>query len=94
MDDVDGIYALDITNGTLLWHFGSVLGAFTNTKIHEGVLYIESYDGYLETIDAVTGQLRRRFNVERMYTGIDFTISDGILYGLEGSHVFALTAER
>ena len=94
LDDVDGIYTLDITNGTLLWHFGSVLGASNYTEIHEDVLYLESHDGYLETIDAVTGQLRRRFNVERMYTGIDFTISDGILYGLEGSHVFALTAER
>lgn len=94
LDGVDGIYALGAVDGTLLWHFESVLGAFVNTALHEDVVYMETYDGYLETIDAATGELRRRFNVERMYTGIDFTISDGVLYGLEGSHVFALAAER
>ncbi len=94
LDDIDGIYALDAVYGELLWHFGSVLGAFVNTALHEDVIYLETYDGYLDTVDAATGDLRRRFNVERMYTGIDFTISDGVLYGLEGSRIFALAAER
>ena len=95
LNELTGLYALDTADGTLSWHRNVVVGDHgAATGLHRDVVYLSPYGGDLETLDAVTGEPRRRFKNSGTYASISFTISEGVLYGLDGSYVFALTAEN
>ena len=102
---VDGVYALDDLSGRRLWQFDS-LGSPRNVTFHNDVIYVSSrqslpddyFAGHIEVFDALTGELRRRidFSREPNRSGnrLNYTISNGVLYGFGNSRLFALTVER
>ena len=96
LENADGIYALDDWSGRLLWHFESEGGTFDLT-FHRDVVYAAALDGFLETFDSRTGELRRRIGYggegDKINVRTIFAISDGVLYGLNSSRVFALKVE-
>ena len=62
-------------------------------EIADGVLYLESSDGYLVALDAVTGHELWGFN-KGFFSGVrTYTVSDGVVYfsSLNGA-IYAIDA--
>jgi outer membrane protein assembly factor BamB len=56
-------------------------------------MYVLSYDGYLEAVDAISGDLKWRFSTGPEHPLIGIAVADGVLYGVNGERVFALAAD-
>ena len=90
LESVNGVYALDASTGELQWRHETRFRAYV---LDGRVMYVSSYDGYVETVDAITGDLKWRFNTGQKYAGIGIAIADSVLYGFDGARVFALVAD-
>ena len=105
LQQADGIYALDDWSGRRLWHFDTS-GSTLDLTFNNDVAYVASREnhpgssflGRIEAFDTLTGEFVRRIEFSRedveLHTPLYFEISDGVLYGVGGNRVFALTVER
>ena len=64
------LYRLDRETGKLLWSFKTGARITSSPAVADGLVYFESYDGYLYALDAVAGTLAWKFHTagERRFT--------------------------
>ena len=88
------IFALDASNGKVLWRVKTSGGNFSAPAVVNGVVYVGSSDGHLYALNAINGTARWVYNTG---TNIYSTpaIINGIVYfgsGYRGRNVYALNA--
>lgn len=74
----DVIYALDIENGEIKWHFNFEGTDFTRMRFDSGIFYIVKKEGFLQAINSDDGRVLWKIKTEGSPTKLE--ISDGILY--------------
>ena len=95
-----GVYAIDATNGLMVWKFNTGDVVHASPAVVNGVVYIGSWDSYFYALDADTGQEKWRFKAGEdtfIHNQQGFQSSaavvDGVVYtGCRDGHVYALDA--
>ena len=95
-----GVYAIDASNGLMLWKFSTGDVVHASPSVVNGVVYIGSWDSFFYALDAETGQEKWRFKAGEdtfIHNQQGFQSSaavvDGVVYtGCRDGHVYALDA--
>jgi outer membrane protein assembly factor BamB len=94
------IYAVDISNGALVWRFRTMGIVHTSAALYGGSIYMGSWDGNFYAINTKTGKLVWKFKTgedtaQHLLEGIQSsaTVHDGIVYfGSRDGYYYALDA--
>ncbi len=88
---VTGIYALDATQGRLLWQTRTVDGFVKSLAVHEDVLVYLAYQDVIRALDAATGETLWQKDTGNWTPA--FALADGVVYfGSANTQVIALDA--
>jgi outer membrane protein assembly factor BamB len=52
---IDGTQRGDITESGLVWHYDKIRRSISTAAIHEGILYMPDFSGFLHALDVATG---------------------------------------
>jgi outer membrane protein assembly factor BamB len=53
---IDGTKRGDITQSGLVWHYDAIRRSISTAAIHEGILYMPDFSGFLHALDVATGK--------------------------------------
>jgi len=53
---IDGTKRGDITKSGLVWHYDKIRRSISTAAIHEGILYMPDFSGFLHALDVATGE--------------------------------------
>jgi outer membrane protein assembly factor BamB len=53
---IDGTKRGDITKTGMLWHYDKIRRSISTAAVHEGIVYMSDFSGFLHAIDAKTGK--------------------------------------
>ena len=53
---IDGTKRGDITKTGLLWHYDKIRRSISTAAVHEGIVYMSDFSGFLHALDAKTGK--------------------------------------
>ncbi|HUJ39471.1 MAG TPA: PQQ-binding-like beta-propeller repeat protein [Candidatus Acidoferrales bacterium] len=95
-----GVYAIDASNGLMIWKFSTGDVVHASPAVVNGVVYIGSWDGKFYALDADSGQQKWSFQAGEdtfIHNQQGFQSSaavvDGVVYtGCRDGHVYALDA--
>jgi outer membrane protein assembly factor BamB len=54
---IDGTKRGDITQSGLVWHYDKIRRSISTAAIHEGIVYMPDFSGFLHALDVATGEL-------------------------------------
>ena len=87
------LYALNASNGSLLWRFQPPVGASSAPTVVNGVVYIGEGDGYLYALNASNATQLWRFQTGMFTYSTPPTVSNGVVYVGSSNHsLYALNA--
>jgi outer membrane protein assembly factor BamB len=91
---IDATKRGDITTSGRLWHFDKIRRSVSTAAIHEGLIYISDFSGYLHCLDAKTGQEYWSHDVFAAIWGSAFVIDGKVYLGDEDGDVVVLQAGK
>ena len=84
----------DSPSAQLLWSYDAELAGFSSPIVVDGVVYVGT-ENRMNAFDAISGQLRWRYETETGYLWSEAALSDEIVYfGPFGRHVYAVDAQN
>ena len=84
----------DSPSAQLLWSYDAELAGFSSPIVVDGVVYVGT-ESRMNAFDAISGQLRWRYETETGYLWSEAALSGGIVYfGPYGRHVYAVDAQN
>ncbi|WP_435157813.1 PQQ-binding-like beta-propeller repeat protein [Haladaptatus sp. DFWS20] len=92
----DGVHALNVETGEVVWSRGIIRNSHVSPAIRDGLVYYAgSYDGdtpsRLWALDAETGEIRWTYGMDDMSQKISPTVADGTVYVPVSSSRICLT---
>jgi outer membrane protein assembly factor BamB len=75
----DKVYALSLSNGTLLWSYTTGYIVESSPAVVKGVVYVLSNDGRLYALNASTGSLRWSYATKATLSSP--AVVGGVVYG-------------
>jgi outer membrane protein assembly factor BamB len=91
---IDGTKRGDITKSGLVWHYDKIRRSISTPSIHEGLLYIPDFSGFLHCLDAKTGQVYWTHDVFAAVWGSTMVIDGKVYLGDEDGDVVVLQAGK
>ena len=55
---IDGTQRGDITDSGRLWHYDEIRRSISTAAIHDGLVYMPDFSGFLHVLDAMTGEVK------------------------------------
>jgi outer membrane protein assembly factor BamB len=55
---IDGTQRGDITESGRLWHYDAIRRSISTAAIHDGLVYMPDFSGFLHVLDAMTGEVK------------------------------------
>jgi outer membrane protein assembly factor BamB len=91
---IDGTKRGDITKTGLVWHYDKIRRSISTPSIHEGLVYIPDFSGFLHCLDAKTGQVYWTHDVFAAVWGSTMVIDGKVYLGDEDGDVVVLQAGK
>jgi len=91
---IDATKRGDITQSGLVWHFDKIRRSISTAAIHEGLVYIPDFSGFLHCLDAKTGQEYWQHDVLAAVWGSAMVIDGKVYLGDEDGDVVVLQAGK
>ena len=91
---IDGTKRGDITKSGLVWHYDKIRRSISTPSIHEGLVYIPDFSGFLHCLDAKTGQVYWTHDVFAAVWGSTMVIDGKVYLGDEDGDVVVLQAGK
>ena len=89
---IDGTKRGDITESGQVWHYDKIRRSISTAAIHEGLLYLPDFSGFLHCLDAETGEVQYVHDTFAAVWGSPL-VADGKVYlGDEDGDVVILKA--
>jgi outer membrane protein assembly factor BamB len=86
------IYALNASDGALLWNYTTGDVVISSPAVAEGVVYVGSYNGIVYALDAAAGRLLWNFETSGLVASSP-AVADGLVYvGSGDDKIYALQA--
>lgn len=87
---IDATKRGDITKTGLLWRYDKIRRTISTAAIHEGIVYISDFSGFLHALDAETGQVYWTHDMLAAIWGSPVVINDKVYLGDEDGDVAIL----
>jgi outer membrane protein assembly factor BamB len=91
---IDATKRGDITKTGMVWHYDKIRRSISTPSIHEGLLYIPDFSGFLHCLDAKTGQVYWTHDVFAAVWGSTMVIDGKVYLGDEDGDVVVLQAGK
>jgi outer membrane protein assembly factor BamB len=91
---IDGTKRGDITESGLVWHYDEIRRSISSAAIHDGLLYIPDYSGFLHCLDVETGEKQWVHDTFAAVWGSPLVADDKVYLGDEDGDVVVLKAGR
>jgi outer membrane protein assembly factor BamB len=91
---IDATKRGDITQSGLVWHFDKIRRSISTAAIHDGLVYIPDFSGFLHCLDAKTGQEYWQHDVLAAVWGSAMVIDGKVYLGDEDGDVVVLQAGK
>lgn len=91
---IDATKRGDITQTGRIWHFDKIRRSISTAAIHEGIVYISDFSGFLHAIDAETGQEYWQHDMLAAIWGSPVVIGDAVYLGDEDGDVAVLATGK
>lgn len=91
---IDATKKGDITQSGRIWHYGEIRRSISTAAVHDGLVYLPDYSGFLHCLDAKTGEAQWVHDTYASVWGSPL-VADGRVYlGDEDGDVVILSAGR
>lgn len=87
---IDATKRGDITTSGLLWHFKDIRRTISTAAIHDGIVYIADFSGFLHALDAETGKPYWKYDMLASVWGSPIVIGDKLYLGDEDGDIVVL----
>jgi outer membrane protein assembly factor BamB len=91
---IDGTKRGDITKTGLVWHYDKIRRSISTAAIHNGLVYIPDFSGFLHCLDAKTGQVYWTHDVFAAVWGSAMVIDGKVYLGDEDGDIVVLEAGK
>jgi outer membrane protein assembly factor BamB len=91
---IDGTKRGDITKTGLVWHYDKIRRSISTAAIHNGLVYIPDFSGFLHCLDAKTGQAYWTHDVFAAVWGSAMVIDGKVYLGDEDGDIVVLEAGK
>ena len=91
---IDATKRGDLTQSGRLWHFDKIRRTISTAAIHDGVVYISDFSGFLHALDAETGKEYWTHDMLAAIWGSPTVIGDKVYLGDEDGDVAVLQAGK
>lgn len=91
---IDATKRGDITESGRVWHYDQIRRSISTAVVHEGLVYIPDYSGFLHCLDAKTGEVQWVHDTYAAVWGSPLLVGDRVYLGDEDGDVVALKTGR
>lgn len=89
---IDGTQRGDITESGRLWHYSDIRRSISTAAVHDGLVYMPDFSGFLHVLDADTGDVKYVYDTFAAVWGSPLIVDGKVYLGDEDGDIVVLVA--